>query len=49
MASKPINNISRLKANSKSYTPAIIFILDNYLGQSIEIKVRRDNGENADR
>ncbi len=49
MASNPIEYNSRLKANFKSYTPVIIFILDNYHGQSIEIKVRGDNGETADR
>ena len=49
MASKPIEYNTRLKANFKFYTPAIIFILDNYHGQSIEIAVRRSNGETADR
>jgi hypothetical protein len=49
MASKPPENNSRLKANFKFYTPAIIFILDNYNGQSIEIAVRRSIGETADR
>jgi hypothetical protein len=49
MASKPIENKPRLKVNFKSYTPANIFILDNNYGQSIELAVRRSNGETVDR
>jgi hypothetical protein len=49
MESKPIEYISSLKVNFKSYTPAIIFILDNCHGQGIEIAVRRSNGKSADR
>jgi hypothetical protein len=49
MASNSIENNSRLKANFKFYTPAIIFILENYHGQSIELAVRPSNGETADR
>jgi len=49
MASEPIENNSILKANFKFYTPANIFILDNYHDQSVEIAVRCSNGETAER